>query len=208
MAVDVGLGQGDAPQGRVTFEEFLSQADEDMRAEWIDGEVVMLAPASSWHQDLCDFLTALLRLYAEATSKGYVRSAPFLMRTGTDLPAREPDVVFVSRERADVIKESYLDGPADLVVEVVSPESRSVDRGEKFSEYEAGGVREYWMIDPQRKRAEFYQLNEEGFLEPALVGGDRTYRSRVLEGLWVKIDWFWQEPLPPLLSVLKEWGIV
>lgn len=208
MALDVGLGKGEAPKGKVTFEEFLRWADEDVRAEWVDGEVVVLAPASSWHQDLCDFITALLRIYAETRSKGFVRCAPFLMRTGPDLPAREPDVVFISRERDEVIKENYLDGAADLVVEVVSPDSRSVDRGDKFSEYEAGGVREYWVIDPQRKRAEFYWLNEERFLEPVAVAEDRIYRSRVMDGLWVRVDWFWQEPLPPLLSVLREWGIV
>lgn len=208
MALDVGLGKGEPPKGKVTFEEFLQWADEDVRAEWVDGEVVVLAPASSWHQDLCDFITALLRHYAEAKGGGFVRSAPFLMRTGPNLPAREPDVVFVSRERDEVIKENYLDGAADLVVEVVGPDSRSVDRGDKFSEYEAGGVREYWVIDPQRKRAEFYRLNEEGFLEPVAVAEDRIYRSRVMDGMWVRVDWFWQEPLPPLLSVLKEWGIV
>jgi len=94
------------------------------------------------------------------------------------------------------------------VVEIISPDSRARDRGEKFYEYEQGGVREYWMIDPLRKPAEFYQRGEDGIYRLVPVGDDGIYRSAVLEGLWLKVEWLWQEPLPRLLSVLKEWGLI
>lgn len=56
---------------------------------------------------------------------------------------------FVASEHLDRLKETYLDGPADLVVGIVSPDSVGRDRGEKFYEYAQGGVPEYWLIDPQ-----------------------------------------------------------
>lgn len=106
------------------------------------------------------------------------------------------------------LKRLYLDGPADLVVEIISPGSRGVDRGDKFYEYEQGGVPEYWLIDPDRKQAEFYLRGEDGIHRPAPVGKDGVDHSQVLPGLWLKVDWLWQEPLPPLLDVLREWKMI
>lgn len=95
-----------------------------------------------------------------------------------------------------------------MVVEIISSESRARDRGEKFCEYEQGGVREYWLIDPIRRQAEFHQLGPDGVYRAMPIGTDGIFRSIVLDGLWLRIDWLWGRPLPTLLSVLKEWGLV
>lgn len=94
--------------------------------------------------------------------------------------SRAPDLLFVSNASLHRLKETYLDGAADLVVEVVSPESRARDWGEKFTEYEEAGVHEYWLIDPERKQAEFYQLGANGAYQLALVGSMGVYHSQVL----------------------------
>ncbi|HXG66625.1 MAG TPA: Uma2 family endonuclease [Blastocatellia bacterium] len=199
---------GAAPPPRMTYEEFLDWADEDTYAEWVDGEVILLSPATDRHQDLVDFLTALFRHFTEAHQSGVVRSAPFQMKTGPDLPGREPDIVFVASEHRDRLQKTHLRGPADLVVEIVSPESRTRDRKKKFAEYEQGGVREYWVIDYLRKEALFYLPDEDGSYHAAPVGEDGIFRSHTLEGLWLRVDWLWQEPLPPLMDVLRQWGLV
>lgn len=193
---------------KMTYEEFLAQADEDVPAEWVDGEVFLMSPVSRRHQDLADFFTTLLRHFVEARQLGLVFSAPFQMKLAARPSGREPDVLFVSSDRLDRLKEMYLDGPADLAVEVISTESRSRDRVDKFYEYEQGGVREYWLIDPVRKEAEFYLLGDNNRYHPAAIGADGEFHSAVLEGLRLKVEWLWQEPLPPLLTVLKEWGII
>jgi Uma2 family endonuclease len=192
----------------MTYEEFLAWADEDTWAEWVNGEVIILTSASDQHQNLADFLTALLRFFVEAHQLGVVRSAPFQMKTAPDLPGREPDLLFIARAHLDRLKRVYLDGPADLVVEITSPESRARDRGAKFYEYEQGGVREYWVLDPLRRQAECYTLGADGIYRPIAVDSDGILRSTVLEGLWLRVEWLWQEPLPSLLSVLKAWGLV
>ncbi|MEW6209961.1 MAG: Uma2 family endonuclease, partial [Acidobacteriota bacterium] len=101
-----------------------------------------------------------------------------------------------------------LDGPADLVIEVISPESRARDRGDKFYEYEQGGVREYWLIDPLRRQAEFYQLKEDGIYRPASADEEGIYHSRALDGLWIRVEWLWLDPMPMLMDVLRQWGLV
>ena len=94
------------------------------------------------------------------------------------------------------------------MVEIISPDSRARDRGEKFYEYETGRVREFWLLDRPRKQAEFYRLGEEGIYELVPIGEDGIFRSILLNGLWLKVEWLWQEQLPPLMSVLKAWGLV
>jgi Uma2 family endonuclease len=193
---------------KMTYEEFLAQADEDVPAEWVDGEVILMSPASQKHQRLVSFLTALLQHFVEINQSGVVLLAPFQMKLAARPSGREPDVLFVSSNRLDRLKEMYLDGPADLAVEVSSTESRARDRGDKFYEYEQGGVREYWLVDPIRKQAEFYLLGDDNIYHPATVGADGEFHSVVLKGLRLKVEWLWQEPLPALLTVLKEWGII
>ena len=197
-----------APPGKMTYEAFLAWADEDTWAEWVNGEVIILTPASLRHQQLVTFLATSINFFVDAHQFGVVLTAPFQMKIGPDLPGREPDILFIAREHLDRLRDTYLEGPADLVVEIISRDSRARDRGEKFYEYEQGGVREYWLLDYLRRQAEFYQLGSDGIYHLVPVGADGTYRSAVLEGLWLKVEWLWQEPLPLLLTVLKEWRLV
>lgn len=97
-----------------------------------------------------------------------------------------------------------MDGPADVVVEVISPESGAGDRGEKFDEYERGGVQEYWLIDPERGWAEFYRLGPEGWYQPVFAGREGVYRSEAIPDFWLKVAWLFQEPLPSPLRVVGE----
>jgi len=189
----------------MSYEDFLKAYD-GIHAEWVNGEVVPMTPVSPRHQQVALFLSALFQHFCEQRNAGRVLSAPVQMKVGDT--AREPDVMVLTPEHADRIKPSCVEGPADLVVEIISPESRGRDRGDKYYEYEQAGVREYWLVDPARRQAEFYQLTGRRVYE--LVHSDERgrFESRVLPGLWIEAEWLWQEPLPPLLGVLREWGLV
>ncbi|MCS7310843.1 MAG: Uma2 family endonuclease [Armatimonadetes bacterium] len=195
-----------APTQKVSVEEFYQQLDEDTHAEWARGEVVPMSPVSGEHQDNSEFLLVLLSTFIRYHQLGEVRYEPFQMRLANS--SRSPDILFVSHANLQRLKETYLDGAADLVVEVISPESRARDRGEKFYEYEEAGVREYWLIDPERKQAEFYQLGSDGVYRTVLSGSSGEYRSAVLEGLWLRVEWLWQKPKPTIVEVLREWGML
>ena len=194
----------DPPPGRLTSEEFLAWSDEDTWAEWVDGEIVQLSPAAADHQHLLVFLVRLIGQYVEARQLGVVLVAPFLMRLATRPSGREPDLLFVAREHADRIQGTYLDGPADLVVEIMSPESEERDRGAKFVEYEAGGVPEYWLLDPVRQEAYFYQRSADGRYHLQPLGPDGRYHSAALPAFRLRPAWLWLRPLPPVPNVLAE----
>jgi Uma2 family endonuclease len=187
---------------KLEYEEFLNAYD-GVRAEWVGGEVIMVPPASDLHQDLVDFLAAVLRIYIEMHDLGWVRRAPFQMRLTQVSRGREPDILYVCKERMSLLYPAYLDGPADLAVEITSPESLLRDRGEKFAEYELAGVQEYWLLDPERKRADFYLRGADDRYRLAALD-DGVYRSSVLQGFWLKETWLWQRPLPKVLEVLRE----
>jgi Uma2 family endonuclease len=173
-----------SPTPKMTYEEFLAWYDES-HAEWVDGEVILMSPVSKQHQFLVSFLSALIQLWVEDRQLGLVLTAPFQMKLSFRPSGREPDVLFITRQRQNLLKKNYLDGSADLAVEVVSQDSRSRDRKDKYHEYEQAGVREYWIVDPIRKQAEFYRLNHEGAYDLVERGDDGVFRSAVLEGLWL-----------------------
>jgi Uma2 family endonuclease len=192
---------------KMTYEQFLEWDFENPHVEWVNGEVVMMAPVSNEHQDVRGFLFALIRHFIEEHEAGRLLDDPFQMKVGPDLPGRAPDLQFISTRNLNRLKKNHLQGPADFVVEVISPGSRGTDRGDKFYEYEKGGVKEYWLIDPERKRAEFYRLGRDKQYRLIDVGDDGVFRSAVLKGLWLRVEWLWQRPFPTLKRVSKEWGL-
>lgn len=197
----------DGEQGiAMTYREFLDWADEDTRAEWVNGKVIMTSPASLRHQLIAQFLAQVLAGYVEVGHLGIVIAAPFQMKL--EQSGREPDIIFLAEAHRDRLRSTYLDGAADMVIEILSPESIGRDRGEKFYEYERAGIPEYWLIDDATQRAEFYQLDEHGRYQLVPPGSDGIYRSAVLPGFWLEVAWFWLDPLPPvertLLAVAGE----
>ena len=190
----------------LTYAQFL-EMNGDPHTEWVDGKVIAMAPVSNDHTDLGVFLLTALQCWVDARDAGQIKYEPFQMKTGPQLPGRSPDIFFIEKKNLSRVKKTYLQGPADLVIEIVSPGSRTVDRGEKYFEYEKGGVREYWLIDPLRKQAEFYLLGRDGIYQLARME-DGIFRSQVLKGLWLKVGWLWSRPLPSVLAVMKEWKLV
>ncbi len=195
---------GPVQRPKLTYEEFLAWGDEDTLAEWVDGDVIMTSPASFEHQQIVRLLVSTMGVFVETHQLGIVLSAPFQMKVGER--GREPDLLFLGNEHRDRLKPTYLDGPADLVVEVVSPESVSRDRGDKFVEYEQAGIQEYWLLDPRRKIAEFYRLDAQGRYQTVQSGETGEFHSAVIEGFWVRIDWFWRPPM--VLDVLQALGLL
>jgi len=189
---------------RMSYEEFLAWADEDTLAEWVNGEVVKYTPASLAHQRILTFLAQVMGAYVESKELGLVIPAPFQMKLSKS--GREPDLMFVAVEHLDRLRETHLEGPADLVVEILSPESMARDRGEKFYEYAEAGIPEYWLIDPEGEQAEFYVLGRPGRYRLEMAGSEGIYRSSVIPSFWLKIEWLWKTPR--VLDALRELGVL
>ena len=190
------LAQDDESGIAMSYDEFLDWADEDTLAEWVNGKVVMTSPASLRHQLIAQFLGRVLAGYVEVDRLGIIVSAPFQMKL--EQSGREPDVFFLAEAHRNRLHATYLDGPADLVIEILPPERVGRDRGEKFYEYEQAGIPEYWLIDDATQRAEFYQLDARGRYQLVAPGDDGVYRSKILPGFWLEVAWLWRDPLPPV----------
>ncbi len=96
------------------------------------------------------------------------------------------------------------EGPADLVIELLSDSSVTRDRDRKFYEYQEAGLPEYWLFDPRpgKQCADFYRLSAAGKYEAVALDALGRYHSSVLPGFWMKPEWAWQEPQPDYLSLL------
>ncbi len=184
----------------MSYEEFLAWADEDVHAEWVNGEVIVFMPSKTRHQLVAWFLSSLLGLYVDFFRLGRVLTAPFEMKVSSGGSAREPDILFVATSNLARLTDRRLVGPADLIIELVSEESVKRDNEEKRAEYEAAGVREYWSIDtrPRHPRARFWTLDPAKHYVEVKTDAEGVYRSTVVPGFWLRAEWLWQEPLPEL----------
>ena len=191
------------PSQPITYEAFLDWLDEDILAEWVDGAIEMASPASLRHQQITKFLHVTMTLYNDVHALGEVIEPPFQMKITRS--GREPDVIFVAKAHMDRIKSTFVDGPADLVVEVISPESAKRDRVMKFTEYSDAGIPEYWLIDPVAEEAAFYQLDANGRRYKEIApDADGVYHSQALSGFWLHVGWLWEQPLPDATDALLE----
>ncbi|NJN95979.1 MAG: Uma2 family endonuclease [Anaerolineales bacterium] len=136
------------------YDEFLAWANEDIHAEWVNGEVIIFMPPLNPHQTVIEFLYQLLNLFSSVFDLGRLRIAPFELKLTLAGNSREPDLMFIAKAHLERLTTARVIGPPDLIIEVVSDDSTHRDRVDKFDEYEAGGVPEYWIIDnrPQRRR--------------------------------------------------------
>jgi Uma2 family endonuclease len=194
------------PGRRMTEEEFVAWVGEKTRAEWVDGEVVVMSPASGEHSDLGGWLYMVLRRFVRRRHLGVIRGPEFMVRLGQRRRRRLPDVLFVAEARRDILRRNHVEGAPDLIMEVVSPESVSRDWREKYLDYEAAGVREYWVIDPMSRRAEAYHLGTNGSYQPIGEKDDKI-ASVVLPGSYLRPSWLWQENQPDDIDVLREMGL-
>jgi Uma2 family endonuclease len=192
------------PGRRMTEEQFLAWADEDTRAEWVDGKVEMMSPVSREHDMLGFWLRTVIQYYSEAKKLGDVHGSEFLSRLPDQF--RMPDVLFVRASRASIVGPTYVDGPPDLIVEVVSPDEPARDYKDKYAAYQSAGVREYWIVDPAKKQIQAYMLSRAKKFRP-MEEADDGFHSKVLPGLRIKSQWLFSKPRPSALRILKELGV-
>ena len=180
----------------VSLEEFMERYAAH-HCEWVEGVVIKMAPAARKHNKLIYYLEQLFEAYFELRPIGEVISQTFVMRLEA-FPnrRREPDLMVVLKTNPHELKDTYMDGPADICIEVVSEESGERDHGEKFIEYEKGGVPEYWIIDHLRRETRFYRLDENGRYSRQTEDTAGYYRTPTLPGLALHVPTLWQDDLP------------
>lgn len=191
---------------RMTYDEFLAWAGEETRAEWVDGEVFFLDLPNTIHQEIILLLATVLSHYARLLDLGKVFIAPYNMQSLHVRSSRQPDILFVARDHLDRISVDRLEEPADLVVEVISPDSVTRDKRDKLLEFQQAGIPEYWIVDPRERQRAFepYVLSDRGVYQPIPLDERGVINSTVLPGFWLDPAWLWQEPLPDPDELMME----
>jgi Uma2 family endonuclease len=182
-----------------TVEDYERAADEDTRLELCEGMMIMHSPANVRHENIFWFLGALLRGFAARHRLGLVLGSRTPMYLD-DERRFEPDLIFISNDRLDKLGETVLSGPADLVVEILSPATREYDLGKKRDAYAEGGVPEYWIIDPMDSvvMVERPAGNRVSDLK------DGRLETPALPGFRLDVAWLWRDPPPDAAESLRR----
>jgi Uma2 family endonuclease len=202
LSMPVTLPAGEVVATGVSLEDYMAHYAETFH-EWVKGAVIKMSPVSLQHTLLTKYLLYLLDAYFEINPIGRALHAPFVMRLEAAESSREPDLQVILKTNPGQLTATAMIGPADLCIEVISPESVARDYGEKFEEYEKAGVREYWIIDPLRQETSFHRLQDTGLYARAHLDPQDTYRTPLLPGLALHIPTLWADPLPGVLATAQ-----
>ena len=159
---------------------------EDKRYEIVDGGIHVVPAPSFRHQDLLGNVFAALREFIRKNDLGVVVVAPFdVILSPEDIV--QPDLVFISRDRRDIITSRGCEGPPDLAVEIHSPSTASRDRELKRKLYATYGVAEYWLVDPDARTIEVLSLEADGYHSAGVYQENQVLTSSVVRGLELEV---------------------
>ena len=201
---DVSLALPIPPSERMTEDEYVAWAfAQEFESEWVDGKVNVMSPISQEHDRIFTWFMTILVSFVEDHDLGTVHGSEFQVRFTSVPSRREPDLLFVSKARAGQLRKNHLEGPPDMLVEIVSPESVDRDWKEKPAEYEAAGVPEYWIVDPLSQHAQVQVLSEAGKYE-FVPERDGWLVSVAIPGFRLKTKWYWPATRPKVADALRE----
>ncbi len=171
---------------KLTYEDY-RKTPEDERCELLDGELVATATPNIAHQRVSGRLGRCLAAFVEEKGLGEVFRAPTdVVLSDTDVV--QPDLLFVSGDRADIVTDDNVQGAPDLVVEVLSPTTAKRDWRDKLDLYSKHGVREFWLVDPETEIVWVLLPNEDSLEVAAIYGKEDTLTSPMLEAFSLDLD--------------------
>lgn len=171
------------PAKRLTYADYEKIPADGLRHEIIEGEEYVTPAPDVRHQEVVGRLFRILSEFVERNDLGKVFVAPIDVVLSAESVV-QPDIVVVSKARLGIVKEKNIQGAPDLLVEVLSPSTESMDRGEKRETYEASGILEYWMVHPATRTAEVREFRSPRRVRVLQEG--QSLESSLLPGL--KID--------------------
>lgn len=174
---------------KITVREFLEMdnLETDFLYELINGELVKRSSPSTDHQRCSRQIFNLLNAFVLANKLGECFYAPFDVIFDQE-NLTQPDILFISEAKSDIITESCVEGAPDLIIEILSPGTFKTDRNVKMKLYRRFAVAEYWIVDPKNRAMEVYVLKDKVY-ELASFGIETgEVESTVLPGLKVSVQ--------------------
>lgn len=165
---------------KIKRQEFYDLIHEDIKAEFINGEIIMHSPTMRRHWKVSMKLSHLMNQHVLLYDLGEVGVEKVMINlTRNDY---EPDIVFFCKEKSkEFYDEQLLFPPPDLIVEILSDSTKKRDRGIKYIDYAAHGVYEYWIIDPETKCIEQYVLRNGEYINVG-IHRESKFKTDTIEG--------------------------
>jgi Uma2 family endonuclease len=154
----------------------------------IEGELVMTPSPTTFHQIISGNLNEKIRVFVKEKSAGLVLYSPIDVYLD-DENVFQPDIVFISKHRQDIVKDDGIHGVPDMVIEILFPSTAYYDMKKKYRIYEKFGMKEYWIVDPEMKNVELFSLSEQGkYVMNADVTGQGTVKSGILNEFEIALE--------------------
>ncbi|MBA3833198.1 MAG: Uma2 family endonuclease [Chthoniobacterales bacterium] len=187
-----------------TADEFLAWLKPGTHADLLNGEIFMHSPVNLKHARLLNFVERLLAAFIEPRHLGELHREVVAVRL-TSRDVFLPDLCFFTTDQISRFQPTYIPVAPVFVFEAMSPRSAAVDAGPKLAAYEVHGVREYWILDPERLAHRFFR--REGELLVEFAADQEIIRSQTIAGFWVRRSWLNPEQLPAVGPALAEIGL-
>lgn len=198
---DYGTSPKRRPANRVTYREFLEMTENsEKRYELIDGVVYLMASPGFTHQNVLGRLYIIFHVYFEGNKSCAPYLSPFdvdLIRqplkeerevSEDDINVVEPDLMVLCDPEKDVNEKDRYKGTPELVVEILSPSTRSKDMVKKLDLYMESGIKEFWIIDAKLKAVRVFGFRDSDLKEDAHFSAGGTAESFLYPGLSADVD--------------------
>jgi len=171
---------------KFTYEDYVLMP-EGKRYEIVEGELYMVPAPTTTHQRISRKLEEMLSRFVEERKLGEVFDAPIdVVFSETDIV--QPDIIFISNENKNIIKEENIKGAPDLIIEILSPSSAQRDKIIKKKLYARNGVKEYWLVEPQKKTIEAMVLAKRGYETFKVFSDKEVLTTRLIKGLQIPVE--------------------
>jgi Uma2 family endonuclease len=170
-----------------TYADYCILPQDYNRHEIIEGDHIVTPSPTSRHQRVLGNLFSILNFHVRPRKLGTVIAAPMDVLLA-DTSVVQPDLLFIRKEREEIITEPNIQGPPDLVVEVLSVSTAAIDRGLKMRLYVKYGVPRYWILDARRLSLEMYEIIEGDCELISQFGKGETAESPLFPGLLIPIS--------------------
>ena len=183
---DASMFDGIPLKESYTYEDY-AKLPEGAPYQLIGGELVMIPSPTPYHQEISQRLEFKILSYVEKKNLGRLYHAPLDVFL-SDKDVYQPDIIFISRDRLEIIGKKKIEGAPDIVIEILSSSTAYYDLRIKYRAYEGYGVREYWIVDPELKKIEVYENQNKKFKIYSEAEGEGTVSSKVLGELVISLN--------------------
>ena len=176
-------------QGLLTYEDYCQIPEDGNRYEVIDGLLFMAPAPFVRHQRVSLQISFRLVEYVKLSGSGEVFYAPCDVVLSENNIV-QPDVLYISENRTSIITDKNVQGPPDLLIEILSQSNRQHDEIVKRELYERFGVLEYWIVDPDAETVKVYRLQDGSYGEPSILSrkNNDELESPLLPGFCCTLD--------------------